>query len=95
MIRKNSPRIDAFCRVCAAQNSNVVQVATESHLRTIRLLAGVCPPFPGWLRAGQSNLFGPDFLVKSAHLTECSPDPASIRRDPPSGILQLTLGSKI
>ena len=90
MIRKKSSRIDAFYRVCAAQNSNVVQVATESYLRTIRLLAGVCPPFPGWLRAGQSNLFGPDFLVKSAHLTDRLSRPAPIRRDPPSRILQLT-----
>ena len=90
MIRKNPPRINAFCGVCSAHNNAFMQVATKSDLRTIRLLAGVCPPFPGWLRAGQSNLFGPDFLVKSAHLTERSPDPALIRRDPPSRILQLT-----
>jgi len=29
------------------------------------LLAGVCPPFPGWLRAGQSNLSGPYHLGSS------------------------------
>ncbi len=39
--------------------------ATKSDLRTIRLLAGVCPPFPGWLWAGQSNLFGPNHLFRT------------------------------
>jgi hypothetical protein len=74
MIRKNPPRINAFCGVCAAHNNAFMQVATKSDLRTIRLLAGVCPPFPGWLRAGQSNLFGPDFLAQSALVQIVYPD---------------------
>jgi len=60
-------------------------IATYPHLRTIRLLAGVCPPFPGWLRAGRSNLPGPNFFAQNNSLTASLDNSLSSRRPPGAG----------